>query len=142
MQIHGSCVAREGAAVLVTGPPGSGKSDLVLRLIDRGYMLVADDRVDIDGRGAASPPPPLAGLLEVRGLGIVRMPHHAGIKIALHVELGPAGARLPPVAMRDERLGVPVVRLDPTLASAPARVSLALDCALGRVEQVAGSFAA
>ena len=142
MQIHGSCVARMGAAVLVTGPPGSGKSDLVLRLIDRGYMLVSDDRVDIDDRGAASPPESLAGLLEIRGLGIVRLPYRAGIKVALHIELGPQGARLPPLAVQDDVLGVPVVRLDPTHASAAARVSLALECALGGLGQIAGAFAA
>jgi HPr kinase/phosphorylase len=142
MQIHGSCVAREGAAVLLTGPPGSGKSDLVLRLIDCGYVLVADDRVDIDDEGVASPPSSLAGLLEIRGLGIVRLPYLAGVKVALHVELGPVSARLPPLAMHDERLGVLVVSIDPSLASAPARVSLALDCALGRVEQIVGAFAA
>ena len=67
MQIHGSCAARDGAAVLLLGPSGSGKSDLALRLLDRGFLLVADDQVLIED-GVARAPPPLAGLLELRGL--------------------------------------------------------------------------
>src|SRR6516162_9304950 len=74
MQIHASCAARDGAGVLLLGPPGSGKSDLALRLLDCGFMLVADDRVEVEG-GVARPPPALAGLLEVRGLGILRLPY-------------------------------------------------------------------
>src|ERR1700722_4969710 len=75
-QMHGSCVSRDGEAVLVVGPPGSGKSDLVLRLLSRGFELVADDQVTITD-GIASSPEELAGLLEVRGLGIVRLPCRA-----------------------------------------------------------------
>ena len=63
MQIHASCAARDGAGVLLLGPPGSGKSDLVLRLLDRGFTLVADDRVVIED-GHASAPAALAGLLQ------------------------------------------------------------------------------
>src|SRR4051812_30268500 len=63
MKIHGSCAARDGAGVLFLGPPGSGKSDLLLRLLDRGFVLVADDRVEIDG-GVARAPETLSGLLE------------------------------------------------------------------------------
>src|ERR1700760_1504181 len=75
-RMHGSCVSRNEDAVLILGPSASGKSDLVLRLLSRGFDLVADDQVDIDD-GIASCPPALAGLLEVRGLGIVRLPCRA-----------------------------------------------------------------
>ena len=128
------------------GPPGSGKSDLVLRLRAHGFELVADDRVDVADR-IARPPPALAGLLEVRGLGIFRLPHLAETCLALVVDLAalpPIGrslARLP-VPQRHAALDLPLVHIDAAAASAPERVALALDGALGRVSQVAGAFVA
>ncbi len=86
MQIHGSCGSRGDAGVLLIGPPGSGKSDLLLRLLDHGFAVVADDQVIIED-GIARPPPSLAGLLEIRGLGIVRVAHVATTRLALLVEL-------------------------------------------------------
>ena len=139
-QIHGSCVSRHGDGVLLIGPAGSGKSDLALRLLGRGFDLVADDRVDIED-GIAAPPDALAGLLEVRGLGIVRLPHATSARLALVAELGTVAERLP-APSRHAALDLPVIRLDPAAASAPERVVLALDCALGRVGQVAGAFVA
>src|SRR5271154_890830 len=94
MQIHASCVAREGAGVLLLGRPGAGKSDLALRLLEVGFALVADDRVDIRD-GLARAPEALAGLLEVRGLGIVRLAHVSAARVVLAVELGGEVARLP-----------------------------------------------
>lgn len=139
--VHGSCVAREGHGVLLLGPSGAGKSDLALRLLNRGFTLVADDRVEIVA-GIAAAPAGLAGLLEVRGLGIVRLPAYApNARLALVAELGALAERLPFPA-RDPVLQLPVIRLDPEAASAPDRIALALDCALGRVGQVAGAFAA
>jgi HPr kinase/phosphorylase len=140
MQIHGSCAARSGDGVLLIGPPGSGKSDLLLRLLARGFDLVADDRVDI-ADGMARPVPFLAGLLEVRGLGVVRLPYAASVRLALVVQLGDVGVRLP-APRHHETLDLPLVSVDACAASAPDRVVLALDCALGRVAQVAGAFAA
>ena len=139
MQIHASCAARNGAGVLLLGPPGSGKSDLVLRLLDRGFMLVADDRVEVED-GIARPPPQLAGLLEVRGLGILRLPHVQSARLALAVELGPSASRLPAPATHPE-LGLPLMAIDAASPSAAQRVALALDCVLGRVSQMAGAFA-
>lgn len=138
MQIHASCAARSGQGVLLLGEPGSGKSDLLLRLLDRGFTLVADDRVEVTD-GVARAPAPLAGLLEVRGLGILRLPHATEARLALAVRLG-RGERLPSPE-RDGSFDVPLVTIDPHEASAPHRVALALDCALGRVSQVAGAFA-
>lgn len=137
MQIHASCAARDGRGVLLLGRPGSGKSDLLLRLLDHGFALVADDRVDVYA-GQASPPPALAGLLEVRGLGILRLPFQAPVRLALAIELG-AGERLPRPARH--ALDLPLMMVDPALASAPQRVRLALECALGQTTQVAGAFA-
>ncbi|RYI83621.1 MAG: aldolase, partial [Acetobacteraceae bacterium] len=74
MLLHASSIAREGDAILLLGPPGSGKSDLVLRLLQSGWSLVADDQVALRteaGELRPSAPAALAGLLEVRGLGIL-----------------------------------------------------------------------
>jgi len=140
MQVHGSCVARRGAGVLLLGPSGAGKSDLALRLLDRGFALVADDRVEIVD-GTAQPPDGLAGMLEVRGLGILRLPHLAATRLALVVQLGATGDRLP-APDRYAALDLPMIRLAAEAASAAQRVELALDCALGVHIQHAGAFAA
>ena len=125
--------------MLLLGPSGSGKSDLLLRLLDRGFALVADDRVELEG-GVASAPAALAGLLEVRGLGLVHLPYVERATVALAVELG-QGERLPAPATHSPS-GQPLVHVDPAAASAPERVAMALDCALGRTRQLAGAFAA
>jgi HPr kinase/phosphorylase len=138
MQIHGSCAARDGAGVLLVGPPGSGKSDLLLRLLDRGFVLVADDWMDVTD-GVASPPVALAGLLEVRGLGILRLPYLSQAPLVLAVDLASCPERLPLPACHAE-LGIPAIALDPFAASAAQRVALALDCVQGRLRQVAGAF--
>jgi HPr kinase/phosphorylase len=140
MQIHGSCASRSGEGVLLIGPAGAGKSDLLLRLLARGFDLVADDRVQIE-HGIARPVASLAGLLEVRGLGIVRLPHVAAARLALVVELTGRGDRLP-APVRHPELDLPLAMIDPEGASATDRVALALDCAMGRVTQLAGLFAA
>lgn len=139
MQIHASCAAHGGAGVLLIGPPGAGKSDLLLRLCDHGFSLVADDRVDIVD-GMASAPPALAGLIEVRGLGIFRLPYSKTARLALSVDLTAWAARLPRPCRHPET-GLPLIRLDAHAASAPARVALALAAALGQVARVAGALA-
>jgi serine kinase of HPr protein (carbohydrate metabolism regulator) len=90
-----SCVAIDGRAVLIEGAPGSGKSSLALALIDRGAMLVGDDGVtleDRDGRLWALPPPNIAGLAEVRNVGLVTMAT-ASAPLALVVRLDAAAPR-------------------------------------------------
>ncbi len=139
-RLHGSCVSRNGDAILIVGPPGSGKSDLALRLLSHGFELVADDQVDITG-SVASCPPALAGLLEVRGLGIMRLNWRAQARVALVVELETPPERLPVPRLHAD-LQLPVVSLDAAAVSAADKAALALDCALGRVAQVAGAFAA
>ena len=89
-QIHGSCVDLSGTGVLLRGPSGSGKSDLALRLIDGGAVLVADDRVDLaarDGSLTASAPANLAGSIEVRGMGIMAVPSIPRSAIGLVIDL-------------------------------------------------------
>ncbi len=138
--MYGSCVSRNGQAILLVGPSGAGKSDLVLRLLSRGFELVADDQVDVLDH-MVSCPAELSGLLEVRGLGIMRMPSVALARLVLVADLGKAAERLPAPRVHPV-LGCPVVQIDATSASAPERLALALDCALGIVSQVAGAFAA
>ena len=72
--VHASTVALDGRAVLISGPSGSGKSDLALRLLDRGFALVSDDQTVVKKQGdalLASAPPSIAGKMEVRGIGIL-----------------------------------------------------------------------
>ncbi|AHI27077.1 HPr kinase [Komagataeibacter xylinus E25] len=119
---------------MLCGPSGSGKSDLLLRLIDAGYDLVADDRVCLYA-GWASAPAALAGLLEVRGIGIIRMRYRARVRVAAVARLvSPPDypPRLPPPPHRDKVVGQPVFFLDPAQPSAVARIGLALDCVAGR----------
>lgn len=91
MNIHTTCVAIKGQGVLLFGPPGSGKSDLALRLImHKMAVLVADDRTDIvikDNQIIASCPSSIKGLLEVRGVGIQKFPHLPSVEVKLVVEL-------------------------------------------------------
>ena len=135
-RLHASCVQiDDDAAVVLRGASGSGKSDLCLRLIDAGGRLVADDQVLLeragDGRVLASPPAALAGLLEVRGVGVLRLPHVAPSRVRLVVDLCPRDdvVRLPePDDSRCELLGVrlPRLGLDPFAASACAKIGIAL----------------
>jgi len=135
--VHATCIAIDGHGVLLRGPSGCGKSDLALRLIDRGARLVADDRVVLtveDGAVVAAAPPPLAGLLEVRGLGPLPVPTLAAAPVALVCDLVPAAAveRLPaPQATADYGPPLPLIRLSPFHASAPSALRLAVSALAG-----------
>jgi serine kinase of HPr protein (carbohydrate metabolism regulator) len=118
--------------VLITGPSGSGKSDLTLRLLDRGFTLVSDDQTLVrkDGnRLLASAPPTIAGKLEIRGIGIVDMDRVEDVPIALLVELTSEIRRLPDDSRERPILGIPLplITIDAMPASAPSKVALALD---------------
>jgi len=131
-RLHASCVAIGGRGVVLLGPSGSGKSDLALRLIDAGGVLVADDQLLVERAGdgvLGRPVEALAGLLEVRGVGIFRLPHGAPRPLALLVELVAAECieRWPPGLTRT-LLGVelPCCRLDPRAPAAAAVIRVTL----------------
>ncbi len=130
--VHASTVATEGRAVLISGPSGSGKSDLTLRLLDRGFTLVSDDQTIVRREGdrlIASPPPNIAGKLEIRGIGIVDMDNHTDLPVALLVELTSDIQRMPDHSRERPILGVglPLISIEAMAASAPSKVALALD---------------
>ncbi|CAA7623393.1 HPr kinase/phosphorylase [Magnetospirillum sp. SS-4] len=130
--VHATTVEIAGQGVMIRGPSGGGKSDLALRLIDGGAVLVADDQTRLSTQGdriVARAPDAIAGLLEIRGLGIVSVPHRAWAPLALVVDLVADGGveRLPEPSLA-HLLGLPVPRMDlvPFHASAAAKVRLAI----------------
>jgi len=131
-QIHATCVAWKGTGVLLLGRPGSGKSDLALRLIEAGARLVADDRCNLTRKGrrlVATAPATIKGLIEVRGVGVLHAPAVRAAAVGLAVELVPRRRveRMPePATFESLGLAVPLLRLDPFEASAPIKVRLAV----------------
>jgi len=134
VNIHASCARIGRAGVLILGESGSGKSDLLLRLMDEGAKLVSDDRTELyvaKGRLHGRAPKSIAGLMEVRGLGVLAQPFAKSGTIALAVRLG-MPERMPEPAFYAPPKGLarakptPMIVLDANTASAPARVRLAL----------------
>lgn len=143
-RIHGTCVAIAGKGILLLGPPGVGKSSMALSLIDqpghgisgrtKNAQLVADDQVIVQRDGVklvAHPPAPLAGLLEVRGLGIVTLPYISPVVLSLCVRFAATTdiERMPDFAVqRYTLLGVSLALVEIDAGAwAPARVRAALD---------------
>ncbi len=141
--IHATCVAMTRgvlgwlglgyAGVLLLGPSGSGKSDLALRLLQRGARMVADDRVILSTRFGcltASPPEKLRGMIEVRGVGVLPCRWQARTTLHLAAKLTPGAKveRLPDPLDQFEfdATRIPMIEIDPFHASAPAKVETAL----------------
>ncbi len=135
VNVHANCVAIGRRGVLILGESGAGKSDLTLRLIDGGAKLVSDDRTELyvtRGVLCARAPKSIAGLMEVRGLGIVALPFAANVPLGLVVKLGASQKRLPeatlyaPPASLKTAKPLPFIILDGAAPGAPARIRLAL----------------
>jgi HPr kinase/phosphorylase len=133
-KIHASAIALHNQAILIRGPSGAGKSDLALRLIDEGATLICDDYVEVEKLGGqiwAHAPKTIAGLIEVRGLGLLSQPFISGIEVKLICDLCNASEieRMPDPAEYETLFGVsvPKMNVDYAAASTPARIRLALD---------------
>jgi HPr kinase/phosphorylase len=132
VMVHGTCIAFDGHGILLRGAAGSGKSDLALRTIDRGARLVADDQVVLARQGdgvIASAPASLRGLIEIRGLGIMRIDAATEARIALVADMTEPHAieRLPERRRCDiDGVSIPWLALAPFEASAPAKLRFAL----------------
>jgi HPr kinase/phosphorylase len=132
MLVHATAVAIDGRAILLRGPPGAGKSDLALRLIDGGATLVADDQAELQQAGnqvCVRAPAAIAGLIEVRGIGILRLQALEEAPLAMCVDLLPSAEieRLP--ERRFEQvlgIAVPLIAVSAFEASAAAKLRLAL----------------
>lgn len=130
--VHATAVAWHGRGILIRGPSGGGKSTLALGLIDRGALLVGDDQVvlqAVSGALVMAVPAPLAGVLEVRGVGLIRFPYLLSARLALVVDLVPPARieRLPDFAStRLLDIRVPVLAVAAGDGLAPLRVTTAL----------------
>lgn len=144
--LHATCIAIDGHGILLRGLSGSGKSDLALRLIEGGAVLIGDDycayRTESDWNGdtlIACARPETAGLLEVRGIGLVRIGHAAEAPVRLLFDLiaGPLPERMPtPDAVDLFGVAVPRLYLNPFEASAAAKVRLAVRLVRGDITAV------
>jgi HPr kinase/phosphorylase len=130
--VHATAIAIAGRAILLRGPSGAGKSDLALRLIDGGARLVADDQAELrraEKNILVSAPAAIAGLIEVRGIGILRVDEVAAVPLALLVDLVPPEAveRLPERRFEEVLgLSIPLIALTAFEASTAAKLRLAL----------------
>lgn len=133
MLLHASCVVLGDKAVLISGPPGAGKSDLALRMIDKGAKLVSDDQTELLCENdvlMASPPDSIKGMIEIRHVGLVTMPFVPSARVVLYVELLAGDETLERLPELDLVffLDHPVqrLRLPAFAASTPAKIRAAL----------------
>lgn len=128
--VHASCVAIGGRAVLIAGRSGSGKSDLAVRLVDRGAQLVSDDYTILTAAGdrlLASAPATIAGRIEVRGVGLAELEAVTDVPVCLFIDLDRAPERLPEAeTVVLAGIPVPALGLSALEASAPIKLELAL----------------
>jgi len=131
-QLHATAISYHGSGVLIRGPAGIGKSDLALRLIHNGADLIADDRVSLDVSDKKiflSAPPNIIGLIEIRGIGLIKIKAVRNIPLCLIVDLRQRNEidRMPE-HRKDliENISVPIVQIDAFECSAPAKIKFFL----------------
>jgi HPr kinase/phosphorylase len=145
LQLHATCISVGLRGILLAGEPGAGKSDLALRLIDRGAKLVADDIVILAQKGRsiiAAAPENMRGLIEVRGVGVLKLKHRPKVALSLVVCLVDSGQvdRLPyPQSYPCLGVRLPQLHLNAFEASAAIKVEMALT-ALQNGKMVVGAF--
>lgn len=128
LNIYGTCVKLNSKGILILGDSGSGKSDLALRLITLfSAKLISDDRTDIfydSGFIKAKAPSALRGLLEVRGLGLIKQEYLKETKIDLVIKLTTDKIERMPQSQsyKIENIDIPMYFLNPFEASAPSKV--------------------
>lgn len=130
MKVHGSSVVVNDKGILFIGPSGAGKSDLALRLLDGGATLIADDYTQVcvqDGHAILSPPKEIEGMLEVRGVGLMKVPFARDIQLhfVFDLEQFQKIERMPIMeTLSYEEVEIPKYSLDPFMASATAIVRM------------------
>jgi len=133
MLLNATCISLDDKGVLIAGPPGAGKSDLALRLIDTGAQLVADDQTELrveKNELVAGAPKSINGLFEVRHVGLLRLPSVASARVALYIELALLHEKLERLPEHEDMflLDRPIrrFRLPSFAASTPAKIRAAL----------------
>lgn len=129
--IHATSVAIAGHGLLILGPSGSGKSDLALRLIDRGATLISDDYTIVtawDGQLLLSAPENIAHYMEIRHLGIVDMAHVGDVlaRLAIRLEDDPPRMPEPDLTLLLAGIAIPLIALAGREPSAPIKAEWAL----------------
>jgi serine kinase of HPr protein (carbohydrate metabolism regulator) len=141
-QFYATAVTYCGFGVLIRGPSGSGKSDLALRLIDDGAGLVADDQVIIKAVGQElylSPPDSLSGLIEVRGIGVIKIEYVRDIRLRLVVELDPSNEIQRTPIIKEElikKIPVPVVNMHAFESSVLVKIKIILGYLEKKIELI------
>lgn len=134
--VHATTVDIKGAGILITGPSGSGKSDLALRLIqNKNAVLVADDQTILyleNKTLKAHAPQNIQGLLEVRNIGIIHFPYQeTSIRLVVELIKEDTIDRLPPpLFFNFENISLPLIKLNAFEASAPDKIVVKLKAVL------------
>ena len=140
--IHSTAISLNGDGILIKGPSGSGKTDLALRLIESGGKLISDDQVIIKRKAKRlflSSPKELNGLMQLSGIGIVKVDYVQNIPLELVVKLQPY-KNLDPFPINKEEiikdLSIPVLSLYSFAVSATAKIKIALDVQKNKVKLI------